>query len=201
MARIREAIGSDAGLPMPPIGIEPYAWTLPDGSILAHIALFPTSEGCAEWGVMLPVGTLLVVDDKMLRRILCHEFAHCFWCIAERIHAMGEGVFAFRDDKGIDELRAMAPEDVADYQQAKDKAELIDPALWFGDADTMAFLSELPWDATEERKSRDTWRRMKVPTRVPDLTIHFEGTLQYPQPIVDRIREIDGKRAHPSAPS
>ena len=137
LRRIREAVAADAGLPMPPVRVEPWGWVSPlqDTVLFAKASLIAVRDNRAQWGAIFPASTLFVVtDDALLRRLLCHEFAHCFWFIAQALTDLTAHDSRWKSDHDL------PPEELLAKQIARDRDELIDPAAWFGEWDARNFL-------------------------------------------------------------
>ena len=81
LKKIHQSISSAANLPMPPVEIVPWGWTIADnkGMVYGQCDLLRIDESY-QFGARISVSTLLFAeDDLLLRRILIHEFSHCFW--------------------------------------------------------------------------------------------------------------------------
>ena len=78
------------------------------------------------FGAELPAHTLLCTDERTVRRVLVHEFAHCFEFYVRFVDAVG---------KGMTELTPASEES----EEAHEHALLGDPGAWFGDEDAADF--------------------------------------------------------------
>jgi len=139
LEKIRALVENDAKLPMPPIRIVPYGWESPTGVIYANIK--PIAFGNNNrFTVIVPVSTLFIVDDDIiLRKIICHEFAHCFgW--RQQIYILSDGFTK------IPELTTLSPqltEEQAFKKQGEiDSIQLVNPEEWFGEGDAKNFMPE-----------------------------------------------------------
>jgi hypothetical protein len=117
----------------------------------------------------MPASTLLAVkDDRILRRILCHEYGHCFWYIerlVDREHTI--------HDRACNRLSLA--EKIA-YQQAKDAHQHADPFKWFGQADAEEFM--LTEDSSLDEASNcfaKEWRDTGLPLRLVNMCMDVEG--------------------------
>ena len=74
LARVRERISADAGLPMPPVRVVPFGWMNPqETSVVFGTVNIICMKKYFQWGVISPASTLVIVDDdNILRRIICH---------------------------------------------------------------------------------------------------------------------------------
>ena len=91
---LHDRISTDAKLPMPPVRVEPFGWVSPDGMsvVFGKTEWFALKDGSYFIGVLMPVSTLVAVEDQvLLRRILCHELRHWFWYLQKLFHG-GESV-------------------------------------------------------------------------------------------------------------
>jgi hypothetical protein len=188
----RLLISKDAQLPMPPIRVEPWGWVGPEGEtvIFGAVKLFAFKE-CSQWGVLMPASTLLVVDDQdLLRRILCHEFAHCFWRIGRIIQAEANGKSEIKDAIYNANLKEQY-----DEIERIDKDHLVDPKNWFGGWDVSHFLQyEGASDAPELDEPTDRffreWASAGLPLKTPSLEFEYKGVLAIPDEVVDRWSKI-----------
>jgi hypothetical protein len=167
LRRLRDAIATDANLPMPPIHVEPWGWTVPaaKGVVFGKASPVPVGDGF-RWGTVLPAPTPLVtVSDELLRRILGHEFAHCFWWNARILRAMQEGRVAIHDHPDSSEAEAVT------NALAEDREQLIDPSEWFGAWDTSHFIAEYGNPELDEptRRFLEEWVGRGLPVRRTDL--------------------------------
>jgi hypothetical protein len=181
----RLLVNKDAHLPMPPIRIEPYGWTSPEnrGPIFGMAKPFAFREG-PQWGVLMPASTLLVIGDPiLLRRILCHEFAHCFWWIGRILEAEANGETHIED-----------PEIGSEETVSRDKDQLANPAHWLGPWDVEHFLqyesaSDLPeLDEPTERFFQE-WVSVGLRVKIPLLGFSAERIV-YQTEIAERWRKI-----------
>lgn len=187
LTRVREAISADAGLPMPPIRVEPWGWVSPKGAgIFGRAIPLLVKSGGYQWGVQLPAATLLVFDDNTeLRRVVCHEFAHCLWWDTRVISSAKEGRVDLADPTPAPE----AGQDEYEWQEAKDERELVDPALWFGLWDTEHFLRREPGQESNDRLY-ELWIHPGLPVRTPKLHFELDGTIEVPDEIAERVDEL-----------
>lgn len=189
LERLRNAIALDAGLPMPPIHVVPEGWSTPGesgGVIFASVRPVSVRDHF-QYGVIVPVSTLVIVDDdKLLRRLLCHEFAHCFWNIVQVIREVKNGEYK---RIGID--NGASNQELVERQLIRDKEQLIDPALWFGEGDAKEFMPE-----SNNQLSKYTlkyikhWINAGLPTQELDMRLKFDGELGIPDEIIEHIKKI-----------
>jgi hypothetical protein len=183
--RIRMAVSKDAGLPMPPVLVHPIAWCSEGGLIYGRAAPIEFDDGNIEWGVELPAPTLLyVTNDDVLRQILCHEFAHCFWWIVEILRAQ---------DGGKSEVKHVFEAAYGSQKQAQeDKEQLVDPKDWFGQWDVEHFMGDYdnpcldaPIPVFVER-----WRDMGLPTIFPDSKLAVSRICRIQREHYSRARSL-----------
>lgn len=188
LKELRLLISTDAQLPMPPIRVEPYGWIGPgnEGPIFGLAKAFAFKEG-PQWGVLMPASTLFVMDDQnLLRRILCHEFAHCLWSIGRVLRAIANG-----------EARIEDPEIGFEEVVRSDKDKLVNPIQWFGDWDVDHFLryesaSDLPELDEPTRRFFEEWVSAGLPVKTPSPGFKVE-CIAYPTDIAERWRKINGE--------
>ena len=187
LQKIRNVISEDANLPMPPICIEPFGYVAPGdyGAIFALVRLIPASNSYM-FGVIMPVSTLVVIDDDMLlRQLLCHEFAHCFWLICHYLQAINSGKPEVNTGKRTDsEL------EILQHQIQVDKQQLINPEDWFGEWDTKHFIPEgtgIFNEATELFVER--WLNAGLPQKTPSMKLEADGFLIEDE-IMEHIRKL-----------
>jgi len=139
LEKIRASIENDAKLPMPPIRIVPYGWKSPTGVIYANIKPI-TFGNVNRFTVIVPVSTLFIVDDDIiLRKIICHEFAHCFWWL-QQIYNLSNG---FTKIAKLTTLSPQLTEEQAFEKQGEiDSIQLVNPEEWFGEWDAKNFMPE-----------------------------------------------------------
>jgi hypothetical protein len=121
---VRDAIAADAKVRlMPPITIDPAVWT-PDGKGVAHAVsgAWRSARGGHEIGVIVGAGPALCTDNTSVRKILVHEFAHCFETATRVVNNADRGV---REDLTGDPM-----------DEEREEAMLGNPANWFGDGDS-----------------------------------------------------------------
>lgn len=187
LQKIRNVISEDANLPMPSIRIEPFGYVAPgnSGAIFALVHPIPVSNSYM-FGVIMPVSTLVVIDDDMLlRQLLCHEFAHCFWLICHYLQAINSGKSEVNTGKRTDsEL------EIFQHQIQVDKQQLISPEDWFGEWDTKHFLPEglgIFNEATELFVER--WLNAGLPQKTPSIKYEADGFLIEDE-IMEHIRKL-----------
>jgi len=128
---VRDAISADAKVKrMPPITIYPSVWT-PNGIGVVHALSGAWFSGQDDRviGVLMGIGPTLCTDDSMVRKLLVHEFAHCFF-IATKI---------------TDHLDLGVPLDLRGdpMDEDRDRATMVAPSEWFGPADAESIIG---WD-------------------------------------------------------
>jgi hypothetical protein len=197
LRRIREAIQADAGLPMPPVRVEPWGWVLPiNGDPVMFAKAFPIALGDShcQWVAIFPASTLYIVtDDTLLRQILCHEFAHCFWYTARALTAP-------TDDSpcNFDENRGLPLEELVASARARDRNELIDPAAWFGEWDARNFMADIshpdfvghPDFVRLSRVFWEKWVGAGFPVRKANLFFRLPMAAEVPEEVAPRVQVV-----------
>lgn len=175
VTRLRRAIANDAKLPMPPIRIEPYGWEMPNkrGVVFAQAATIFIKDAW-QLGVIIPASTLIVIDDDvLLRRLLCHEFAHCFW-LAEQ---------AFREESKTFTIEIDG--------KHPDWHELVNPRYWFGEWDVKHFLVSETALVKAAKNFKERWVKQKLPTKEGGGKWEASGTFGFPDKIVAHIHKLN----------
>jgi hypothetical protein len=184
LIRLREMIATDARLPMPPIRVEPYAWVFPDRKRLIDGFSRPILIGSNfQFSAILPaLSVVFIKDDILLRQLLCHEFAHCFWFI-NRIYSAQEKGLTFLNDS----VEANSKMELYNIIVKTDRDKLINPAEWFGEWDANNFRYECDladvFDALV-KEYIENWLNRDLPIKSPNL--HFSAPGIYIEP---EIRE------------
>lgn len=169
---IREAIEADAQVhSMPPVEIVAELWRHEDS--LVHGRMLPMERGKAwEIGVQLPASTAVHHDPTLIRSILVHEFAHCFFCLVDTLRRGG----------------VVPYEHVDVLDDAADQARMADPENWFGAEDIKRF--SYHDDQALHELEQNFMDLGVLPLMDPDLRYSVSGTLQYPTGVRDRIEEL-----------
>ncbi len=184
VTRIRGLIAQDAGLPMPRICIEPVGWDVASyGMVYACVWPQSISGDVYEWIVRLSIATPLLVDDTVLRQILCHEFAHCFWYLERIFSGIQNGATEFVEPT-TDHLTA---EESLRSRAEIDSGKLANPGDWFGAWDVQHFMLG---EDTQLNQSTDkyvsVWVKNNLPREEPPQSFRINGTLQFPDKIAER---------------
>jgi hypothetical protein len=191
LQRLRAAIESDAKLSMPPIQVQPWGWIVPgrkNDTVFAVANPLLVGDGCYRWSALFPCSTLFAIDeDALLRRVLCHEFAHCFWYIQKCVREIKDGLWDYYrpvSDSLIESL---------DDQAARDHLELIIPSDWFGADDARQFLGEYgdPELDAPSRAFRSEWVNAGLPVRRVRVSIHIDGLIEIPGEIERHVQRLD----------
>jgi hypothetical protein len=170
---IREAITADAQVhSMPPVEIVAELWA--HGDAFMHGRMLPLERGKAwEIGVQLPASTAVHRDPTLIRSILVHEFAHCFFLLEKCVRGAGE----FLDGHNS-------------FDDSADRARLADPGDWFGAEDVKRF-SYQDDQALDELEQNFMDLAGLLPLVDPDLRYSVvNGTFPYPTDVSDRIEEL-----------
>jgi len=144
-------------------------------------------QGYSQLGVIVPGSTLVFIDDdNLLRRIICHEFAHCFWYIRKVIEKLDAG-----ESKFVNAPLVSEPLERFNRQVQKDKDELVNPNDFFGKWDTENFLygSDPALDAATEALS-EHWIIKGLPTKTPLLKFDVSGKFGFCSEIKEHINNL-----------
>lgn len=183
--RIRSEIAIDALVKaMPPVEIADEIWVLPDRSGAINGRAGVVRLGQDTWfGVHLPAPTALCSDRDLLRAILVHEFAHCFFQVKAAIDAA---------DAGSDSANLPRTTDVFS-DRAHEDALLVDPHEWFSKADADAFVT---WDDSRFDGSGGAALEKALlsladylPVLTPPMKYKVER-LAYPKEVADHVRRL-----------
>ena len=168
---IREAIAADAQVhSMPPVEIVAEHWA--HGNSFISGRMTPLERGTAwEIGVQLPASTAVHYDPTLIRSILVHEFAHCFFLMQKCVRD-GES----RDSHNV-------------FDDSADRARMADPRDWFGAEDVERFCYHDD-PALDELEQNSMDLAGLLPLVDPDLRYSVKGTLHYPTDVRDRIEEL-----------
>ena len=191
LSRIHQSISKAANLVMPPIEIVPSGWVTSDnsGMIQGRCALMPYGD-LYLFGAQISVATLFFVDDILLRRILVHEFTHCFWHYEQLMLVTVNG--DMKVDFNPSQLTEKDVGKMSDNE--KDALTRANPFDWFAAQDANQFLGygeaalDLP---TSEFQTN--WLDEGLPTEVPDLKIKVHGARGIPDYIIKRIFKLRGE--------
>ena len=123
IASLRDQIGAAAAVTsMPPVQVVPELWYDDErccdgcaGPLIVH--------GNRVFGCTLPAQTATLEDEDILRRVMVHEFCHCFWWSADEVNARDAGVTT-TDTSGLDQT-----------SDSDDRSQMVDPGDWFGAVD------------------------------------------------------------------
>lgn len=192
LRKIRNVISEEAGLPMPPICIEPFGY-ISGGkyrSMAAYTAPIPVGNS-NEFVVFMPAATLIAIDDDvLLRQLLCHEFAHCFWWICQALQA---------EDSGKTGLNLL-PKAVSEVERLEhiiqvDSQRLVNPEDWFGEWDTKHFLPEGNTEALNKLfdKIIEQWLKPDLPTKTPLLRWDNNGSWIFDDEIIEHVEKLKKK--------
>lgn len=102
IATLRDQIGAAAAVSsMPPIQVIPELW-YDDDRCFAACAGPLTVKGNTVFGCTLPAQTATLENEGTLRRVMVHEFCHCFWWLTDEVNARDSGGTTI-DTSGLDQ--------------------------------------------------------------------------------------------------
>jgi hypothetical protein len=182
LRRVRLAISKDADLQMPPIRVHPVGWRTAEAVIFARAKPIPFDDGQYRWGAEFPASTLLCVQsDEVLHRILCHEYAHCFWFICAMLNAKTEGKSKLITS--IDTAHGFEREEQSDNEH------LADPSPWFGKWDVEHFMGDYDNLAEASELFAERWVGAHLPTITPDRDTKVQS-VTIPDEVWDRAMKL-----------
>jgi hypothetical protein len=191
LRRMRKAVEADAGLPMPPVRVEPWGWVSPKDSVMPSV-MFGKAGPIAlgnnhfQWGAIFPASTLFVItDDAVLRRLLCHEFAHCFCYYARLLTGLADDI-CWESDEG-----SPFEEQLVEHI-ARDHEGLIDPAAWFGEWDARTFMQTNHQDLVgPSRAFQERWVGAGFPVRKASFcVVNCICPVEMPEQVGRRVQVV-----------
>lgn len=166
---VRDSIAADAKVKlMPSVVAEPVIWLWNGHPVYAAATVLAPAFG-NQIGVTLSLPPVLCEDLRQVRRLLVHEFSHCFMMATRAIDQIDAAT-----GRSVD-LTTGNPLD------AKRELELLaDPANWFGDADF-----DIPnWDDEALNTAMmATLERLVdvVPATTPPQRVNAKGVIVPPE--------------------
>jgi len=120
IATLRDKIGAAAAVSsMPPIQVIPELWY--DHERCFDACAGPlVVDGTTMFGCIFPAQTATLEDEAVLRRVMVHEFCHCFWWLTDEVNALDSGGTTI-DTSGLDQR-----------SDSDDRYQMVDPKDWFG---------------------------------------------------------------------
>ena len=191
LSQIRNQIAADAGLPMPKIFIAPYCYVSPDNR--AVVTGFAKPMLCEEakdsyvFAAVLSAATIFAVkDDTILRKLICHEFGHCFYYIKQGILKTNFGKSEARiETKG---------EDWPTFEEEcrRDREAMIDPREWFGqwDIEHFGYAEDGILDESSEKLIND-WIDRNLPVRILSRKFETEGIMCVEDEVMEHVCKLD----------
>jgi hypothetical protein len=183
VATIRDAISADAQVhSMPPVEIVAELWRTNDDRFIFGRATALERGKEWEFGVQLPASTAVHCNPMQIRRVLVHEFSHCFFMLAECIQK--------RNDLSIDPtLDPVIKNNFDIHDDSADRARLTNPKDWFGADDVDGFVYHD--DPATDEIQYDVFALAGIlPLVLPNPTYSVNGTIRYPPDIGNRISEL-----------
>jgi hypothetical protein len=173
---------------LPAVFVLDHAWAFPGkppdivgGAAIVHGASTVVEIGGQyEFGVKLPAPVIMHSSQDLLRGMLLHEFAHCFFSMREILTAV---------DRGETHITESLDDPSQLFNRDWDSARLDPPALWFSERDAGSFLYQ--HDAMLGPYSdliRREWIARKLPTVAPSLRYSIRGTFTIHVSILERLR-------------
>lgn len=191
VAAIRNEIGADSPYIkiMPPVEVIPQLWLDREKGVQidGRSWIMTRPSGGHYFGAQIPAHTALHPDSLLVRDILVHEFAHCFDKLAQCFSLLPNS-------------EEEAPINIADefdpHNKEHDDSRLVDPGLFFGEADVERFLRHGDLRIDELNK---TFLSLCGVLRIkrPEPKYYFQGKIQVSDEVEGRIRKIFGKDPAP----
>lgn len=172
---------------MSPVEIVPEMWRWKDGSLDGMSVMLHIPGGGFRPGARIPAQVALCEDDAIVRRLLVHEFLHCFHSVATILAAI---------EKNPGE-RISIGERFDPLNPAEHDARLADPFDWFGERDAELLPRDQDRDSAVFNPITKTMARYMAHFRpvYPDLTISVHGgALNLEGSAVERARELSASR-------
>ncbi len=180
--RIRSEIAFCAKIStMPPVRIVDVGWVTPSAGGMICARSGPIRIGGTYWfGVELPAPTVIFPDDDTLRRILVHEFAHCFFYLRRAIESTG-GEIRFERDP---------------YDERDDRAFLADPDDWFGERDVREFTVQHDEILEKSHALFDKrWVDGGLPVETPEPQFRIDQ-FGVPDPVAEHVQRLQRGRGN-----
>jgi hypothetical protein len=179
IASVRAAIAHDALVKkMPPVEVVGEIWAAVDkDKIMDGCATVLHLKGSGVIGARLPAPTALA-PEELLRRILVHEFAHCFERVERTVEALHRGERVVSDHFDV-------------FSASEDADRLGNPADWFGEQDVRALA--LQGDA--ELEALTPLANQLVPyLPIVRPNFRYQARVEVPQAFVSRATELLRRR-------
>lgn len=131
VATVRERLRTDVCVEsLPPVRVYDALWADPSlsGLIVDGRAAPIRQGGATVFGVELSGPIALLGDEARIRAVLIHEFGHCFYYAKRVIDVLDAGGPYVIDD------RRPGDADSVYYDEAADRAALVEPSDWFSEA-------------------------------------------------------------------
>jgi len=163
IAQIREHVARCAKVqPMPPVEVVGQIWVT-DNGIIDGTTTPLRFQKMVVFGARVPVLTAMCTEETVVRKVLVHEFLHCFYYTVKITEAVSRG------DRKVGETGTGHNA----FDASDDASRLENPADWVGDDDVHSFA--LHNDAALDMIShRYDELKPHFPALVPDLRFRVE---------------------------
>jgi len=154
VARVRRSIAASAKVQsMPLVQIVPELWYDIDHESIIDGCAGPIRRGeYTHFAARLPAQTATIADEHILRRVLVHEFTHCFYYMEYAVLFGPDSESNLEGDQ---------------WSDADDRKAMVDPTQWFGQADVDEFLYHEGLNYDEKISSNLVELVGKLPTGTP----------------------------------
>lgn len=176
---------------LPPVRVLDYALRNGDNCVFGKAVVPIKIHDKVLIGIELAAPTAAFVDDEdVLRGILVHEIAHCFYSYYQEI---------VRDEEFRDESKENLDPNLAENAEIMDEAEhdkkvMVNPHDWFGEADANSLIHQQD-ESMRPALSRieNEWIDANLPVMAvnPKIINNFKGI---PQILVDHVRHLLDKK-------
>lgn len=176
VSRLRGDVAASAMVrAMPPIEILCEVW-IENEHVVYGLTGLVQFAGNNHFGVRLPALTVICGDEDALRKVLVHEFAHCFY--------YSEQVLQSPETFRFDEFDR--------FDVNHDNAHLTDPANWFGNEDAAGLIhsDDIALLAIQDNL---TFATRVLPTNAPPVAAACRDVF-IDERIAERVKELFGKR-------
>ncbi len=166
---------------MPSVRVRGVVWLAPDrrggpSGMRGFIQVGDAAEICA----VIPAQTV-VCDEGYQRKLLVHEFSHCFDFLRRAV-AM--------QDSGSGTLALPVWADPSD--ERVDREQLADPHDWFGPRDVEEFIFWTDGDITKRAIEQHQLMRY-LDVESPDRSVSLRATLRFPDVVLAKALELRGR--------
>jgi hypothetical protein len=172
---LRAQIAADSKVQeMPPVEVACEIWGDYRSRVCGHACLLGN-----RFGARLPVSTATARDEVIVRRLLVHEFSHCFFLVMQAVRASLSGTeFELPINPNTDD------------EDAHDRTLMIDASEWFCEADALNFMYRNDADLGPALDDSFLWWIDYVSTTSPDAHPAPGGRVKIPPGLFAHAKAI-----------